>query len=68
MKELPIDYLNECLTYDSGTGVLTWKTRPESHFSSPSVARRFNNLYAGKPAGGRVANGYLMLPFKDCWC
>lgn len=65
MKELPIDYLNECLTYNSETGILTWKTRPESHFSSPSVARRFNNLYAGKPAGGRVANGYLMLPFKD---
>ncbi|MDN7812084.1 HNH endonuclease [Burkholderia gladioli] len=65
MRELPIDYLRECLDYDPQSGNLTWRVRPESHFSTKSVAQRFNSLYAGKIAGGRVANGYLMLPFKD---
>ncbi|SEU36182.1 AP2 domain-containing protein [Burkholderia cepacia] len=65
MRELPIDYLHECLNYDAATGILTWRTRPESHFSTAAVCRRFNSLYAGKVAGGRVANGYLMLPLKD---
>ncbi|BFO03409.1 HNH endonuclease [Pseudomonas guariconensis] len=65
MKELPIAYLEECLSYDSLTGVLTWNVRPDEHFSAAWVTKRFNRLYAGKPAGGRVANGYLMLPFKD---
>ncbi|AIS94521.1 AP2 domain protein [Burkholderia thailandensis E254] len=65
MRELPIEYLRECLDYDPQSGHLTWRVRPESHFSTKSVAQRFNSLYAGKIAGGRVANGYLMLPFKD---
>lgn len=65
MKELPLSQLHEFLEYNAETGILTWKERAAHHFKGEGAASRFNLLYAGKAAGGKVGNGYLMLPFKD---
>lgn len=52
MKQLPTqEYLQECFNYDPLTGVLTWKTRPVSHFKTVRAASVINSRCAGKPAG-----------------
>lgn len=51
-------YLAECLTYDPLNGVLCWRVRPKTHFSSERSWNKFNNEFAGRPVG--VAHhGYL---------
>jgi len=55
-KELPIEFLRECLSYDPETGILTWKERPPEHFVHSSRADGgFNVKYAGKQAGSVMA-------------
>ncbi|WP_312816290.1 HNH endonuclease [Atlantibacter subterraneus] len=61
-KELPVEYLRECFSYEPETGVLTWKSRPEHHFSHSSRADGgFNKRFAGKAAGSVMARGYLWI-------
>ena len=45
-------YLSECFIYDPETGVLTWRSRPISHFAALRSARSWNARYANTPAGG----------------
>lgn len=58
---LPIKYLRECFEVDFGTGELRWKLRPRSHFESEGGWRGWNKRFAGKAAGGRVGEGYIMV-------
>ena len=62
-KELPpLEYLNECFTYEPQTGLLTWKKRPESHFKNKQVCGASNTRYAGKEAGTvNKVNGYRVV-------
>jgi hypothetical protein len=50
-KELDPNYLHELFKYDSETGSLTWKTRPERHFLSRGSCITWNKRFAGKEAG-----------------
>lgn len=51
-KPLPsIDYLRECFSIDDSTGLLTWLTRPRSHFASDRAFSFWNSRYATAPAG-----------------
>lgn len=61
-KELPIDFLRECLSYSPETGILTWKVRPPEHFiHSSSADGGFNAKYAGKQAGSVMGRGYVWI-------
>lgn len=52
MRPLPCqEYLKECFDYDSETGVLTWKDRPASHFSTSHTHKRWRARFAGTAAG-----------------
>ena len=51
MREVPIDYLREALSYDPATGVLTWRERPRTHFLSDGNWRGWNKRYGGRMAG-----------------
>jgi hypothetical protein len=51
VKKLPDpELLRKLLRYDPDTGLLFWKHRPESLFTSYSVFRSWNSSNAGKPA------------------
>jgi len=56
----PLSYLKECFNYAPDTGVLSWKSRPESHFANSGYARNWNGKYAGIECGSRhPKHGYL---------
>jgi hypothetical protein len=63
MREVPVEYLRECFDYDPQTGVLTWKMRPRSHFSSVGVWRWFNAKFSGHVVGTRNHQGYRIVVF-----
>ena len=46
-----IEYLEECFDLDEGNGILTWKSRPLSHFEDEATMKRVNSRMAGKRAG-----------------
>lgn len=47
---IDIQTLREAVAYNPETGELTWKERPESHFASNIIFRRWNTRYAGTKA------------------
>lgn len=53
-----IRYFHECFEYSPDTGILIWKTRPESHFSTLGGMRNANTRMPGNIAGS-VNHGYL---------
>ncbi len=55
---LSIEYLNECFSYNSETGVLIWKKRPLSHFDSEKRFNHWNKLFSNKCAGHIMINKY----------
>jgi hypothetical protein len=57
----PLNYLRECFDYNPDTGILTWRDRPDSHFETPSKAKRHRSLCVGKPVGTKNADGYLVV-------
>lgn len=65
-KELPeLNYLKECFSYNKLTGVIRWKKRPISHFSSESSMKSFNTRFAGNKAGCLSLDGYLQVRVKN---
>lgn len=54
-------YLLQCLAYDPGTGVLTWRTRPPEHFLREPDHRTWNTKYAGQEAGVTTNTGHRLL-------
>lgn len=54
-------YLNACFEYDPESGILTWKSRPLSHFKNKQVASRCNNQFSGTIAGTTDERGYILL-------
>ena len=53
--------LQALLDYEPLSGVLTWKTRPLSMFTSQRACNWWNSRYAGKPAFTSAdRNGYLV--------
>lgn len=56
--------LRELLSYDPGTGKLTWLERTAAHFvegrhSAAWQARQFNSAFAGSDAGSVGSDGYV---------
>jgi len=49
--------LKKLLGYDKDTGVFVWKRREEVNWQS----KRFNTLFADKPAGSTDAHGYCII-------
>lgn len=45
------DYLKECFSYNSETGILVWKKRPLHHFKDGRAQKIFNTKYSLKAAG-----------------
>ena len=62
------EYLNECFDYNSETGILVWKVRPESHFKDKRASKIWNTRYSKKIAGNLNENGYIYLTvdYKHC--
>ena len=56
-------YLKECFSYDPTTGVLSWKHRPRSHFSTAKGWKRAN-AHAGDPVGTLTPQGRLMVNIR----
>lgn len=64
-KEISYSLLNSVFDYDPETGILSWKSRPISSFSSGKYGRlrtckSWNSRYAGKIAGCDNGDGYLV--------
>lgn len=57
------EYLRECFSYNSETGILTWRHRPREHFPSPQSFGAFSKLFAGKEAGSTRKDGYKRVNF-----
>ena len=57
----PIDYLAQCFEYDSESGLLWWRYRPEYHFTTKSKHKRFITLSAGTEAGTVDRQGYKVV-------
>ena len=53
----PLDVLNDLFSYDSETGVLTWKERPVGHFKNNGSFKSWNTKNSGLEAGS-VSQGY----------
>lgn len=65
-RQLPdIEYLQECLTYESLTGILIWKERPRVHFRTLVAKDRWNRMYAGQDAGRILGTG-LTINVQEC--
>lgn len=68
MKELPIDFLNECLDYNPDTGEFLWKERPKHHFSQTergNIQKTWNTKWAGKVAGKFDKHGYRLIGINN---
>lgn len=59
-KLLPsIDYLHECFDYDTMSGLVRWRLRPDYHFSSIGRADSFNCKHRGKVINSSNNHNYL---------
>lgn len=57
-SDITPDILRDLLSYDSVTGVLTWKERPQHMFDSVRAYSIWNTRYAGKTALKSNMRGY----------
>lgn len=70
MQNPPIRLIRECFDYCAETGVISWKSRPVSHFRDANWQKRFNTRFAGKVAvsatreDGRVSVCYRNISFS----
>lgn len=65
------DQLHEILSYDAGTGELTWKVREARWFkdgyrTAQGEANNWNTKYAGKRAGAVFRVGYRYITLPGC--
>jgi hypothetical protein len=74
MKKTPSqDYLRECFDYDSETGSLRWRARPQEHFKNAQYWRAVNKRCAGSEAGHALIyrivslNGVLYKAHRLIW-
>lgn len=51
MRNLSLEFVSECLSYNSDSGALTWKRRPPEHFKRSQAWKMWNARYAGQEAG-----------------
>lgn len=58
-RQLTQEYVRSLFDYDPETGILTWKERPLSHFSTRRAWNSTNSRCAGKVAGRLDSNGYV---------
>lgn len=49
-KEIPVQHLKNCVSYDAETGQLQWKERPREHFKTDRGHKQTNARQIGKPA------------------
>lgn len=56
-----IEHFKSCFIYDQDTGVLTWRRRPLEHFKNSHGCNTWNTKFAGKVAGSKDADGYLVV-------
>lgn len=56
--------IREMFNYGPESGVLSWRRRPASHFSSEAAAATFNTRFFGQPVGSSQRSGYLMVSIK----
>ncbi|UTC25443.1 homing endonuclease [Pectobacterium phage vB_PcaM_P7_Pc] len=56
-----IEHFKSCFIYDQDTGVLTWRRRPLEHFKNSRGCNTWNTKFAGKVAGSKDADGYLVV-------
>lgn len=49
--EMTQEFLLQIFEYEQQSGVLRWKSRPDSMFERSCAARSWNSRFAGKPAG-----------------
>jgi len=54
-----IGYLRDCLDYCPESGVLTWKSRPSTHFKKEYACKAWNTKFATKVAGYKAEDGYI---------
>lgn len=60
------DQARALLDYDEDSGVLVWRHRPRSMFTSAQKFKAWNTRYAGKPAGCvSSATGYIVMSIFD---
>ena len=61
----PVEYLEECFSFDKDTGLLFWKERPRHHFSSDKGWKIANVKHAGKQAfTSPMGDGYYYSFFE----
>ncbi|NMC25060.1 MAG: HNH endonuclease [Serratia sp.] len=58
-NEPSVNFLRDCLSYNSDTGVITWLPRPISHFATVRVYKTWHSRFCGKSAGGLNQKGYI---------
>lgn len=63
-EEVRMLELSGLIEYDGLTGQILWKSRPQSMFPSHWSFMRWNERYAGKPAGRETSKGAILMFFK----
>lgn len=58
-----LDVVRECINYNPASGILTWKSRPRSHFNTDSAWKYFNRRYPGTEAGTEAAHRHTKYRF-----
>lgn len=56
---LPLEFINECVSYNEETGELSWKRRPYHHYNSGVTCNTFNRNNEGLVITGIAGNGYI---------
>lgn len=57
----PHIYLTQCFNYEPLTGIVTWKSRPRSHFNTDRGFNQTNSRFSGKVVGSKDKDGYLIV-------